>query len=158
MGFSTTKVNVPVLWDAAGNFKNGEVFSISVSSIINGVVAKPAGPTIPGYPIGNPIDTLFVKDPEVGGLYLNLTLQEYTDLVGATSSSGNDTRSYDWVGDVDVIAGDIIDDPRLDGITILSVNKGGPTIYDYIHAGSTLDLTADGGLAAGENLGIIYKP
>lgn len=89
MGTSIKKVSVPVIWDSNGNFQGGAFFSVSVNSIVNGIVSKPTAPQIPGFPTTiSYVDTLEVKDPTLGSLYLDMTLEEYNDAVGATNGGG----------------------------------------------------------------------
>lgn len=153
---NTRKVNVPVLWDANDNFKNGETYSVSAGSIIVGIVSKPTGYSIPGYPKGDETNTLQIKDPTNGTLFLNLTYEEYIAIIGEAEVSPDSLRVYNWVGGVDIDPGSIVTDPRLDGITIQSINKGGVTIYHYTHSGTVLNLTEDGGLAEDEHIQIFY--
>lgn len=160
MASTNPKVNVPVLWDANGEFTNNEIYSISVQSEIKGTTQKPAGVTIPGYPKGNPVDTLQIKDPEFGVLYLSITLAEYLMLIG-DAVGGAALSVINWTGDDQVPAGNTITSSELSGIVIFSINKGGVTIYNYNYTDGTpngmLDLTTDGGLAPGENIQILYK-
>lgn len=83
MNTTDHKVNVPVLWDSNGNFRNNEVYSVSVDSIVNGTFPKPpSNTTIPGYEGPTEIDTLLIVDPTLGGLYLTITLAEFQTLIG----------------------------------------------------------------------------
>lgn len=154
---NTRKISVPVLWDSIGNFKDNEQCAVSVDSIVVGVVDKPTGPRIPGYGNGETTSTLQIKDVNFGTLYLSLTEEEYMALVANSGTSPDELQVYNWVGGVDIDPGSIVTDPRLDGIHIDSINKGGITIYHYTHEGSVLDLISDGGLAEDEHIQIFYK-
>lgn len=158
------KVTAPVLWDNDNTFQNGKYFTVSAASIVVGVAYKPSGISIPQHPGEvDQLPTLQIKDPVYNDLFLNLTLDGWRILVGDTniSPSGSPLPPYVWLGGTDVPAGCIISDPRLHGIVILSINKGGITIYQYTYTdgnpNGTLDLTADGCLATGEYLQIFYK-
>lgn len=157
----TQKVNVPVLWDSDNCFIGNQIYSVSVESIIGAVISKPPGIAIPGYSAGLPVDCLMVKDPELGLLYLSLTLAEYLDIIGNASGGGVNLDVINWTGGDEVPAGDTITSSALSGIIIFSVNKGGITIYNYTYTDGSpdgeLDLTTDGGLAEDENIQILYK-
>jgi len=72
------KISVPVLWNAAGAFLNGSLMGVSVQAQIIGVSPQPSSITVPGSttPITY-VDTLAVKDEDLGVLYLDMTLEEW---------------------------------------------------------------------------------
>jgi hypothetical protein len=154
---NTAKINVPVLWDASNNFRDGEIYSVSVASLIIGIVSRPPGISIPGYPQRTPVDTLQIKDPIFGTLFLTLTKEQYLELIGATQGSPSDTQVINWVGGDTIPAGCTLTSDLLMGAKIISINKGGVTMYGLSVVGDTLDLSTVGCLSEEEAIQIIYK-
>lgn len=156
------KVMAPVLWDNDDTFQGGKHFAVSAAAIVVGTTPRPDAVYLPSayQQTINYVNTLQIKDPVFNDLYLNMTLDDWRLLVGTTNvSPGGFPDPIVWVGDDTIPAGCVLTSTDLIGIDILSVNKGGITIYNYIHhlTDPTLDLTADGCLAAGETIQIIYK-
>lgn len=84
----SVKISVPVLWDENNNFLNGELFGVDAEAQVIGVVQKPTGKTVPPYTSTDLVDTVYVKDKVLGGLYLQLTLAQWQYEVGLTQNIG----------------------------------------------------------------------
>jgi len=156
------KVTAPVLWDNDSTFQGGRYYTVSSSAIVVGTVNKPTGPVIPGVrTIPALVPTLQIKDPEYNDLYLAMTFEEWIALVGMANGSAGIPESVTFTGGDTIPAGNTISSPLLKNIIILSVNKSGISIYNYVYTNGspngTLNLTADGGLAVDEKIQIIYK-
>lgn len=72
-------ISVPVLYDGNGNFLNGQTIEVSAESIVVGTAPKPSGPSIPGFPV-TLVDTLQIKDPTIGTLFLSITFAQWFTL------------------------------------------------------------------------------
>ncbi len=93
-------VTVVALYDANNNFyPDGKTFAISTNSAVMGAKNLPITVSIPGA-IGavETADLLIVKTDEFGDLYLNMTIDEYTELLRlAGDSSGTPSLPFTQV-------------------------------------------------------------
>ena len=83
---------VPVWYDGNNQFLNGALIGVNSDANVVGVVQKPVGHSVPGYPVATK-DTLFIKDTILGGLYLNMTAAQFYALAGLTASSPNQEKN-----------------------------------------------------------------
>lgn len=154
------KVFAPVLWDNDNTFQNGKKFTINANAVVIGITQKPTGISIPAFTVDIPLqDTLQIKDATYNNLYLDLTLAEWAGLVGEATSSADGTKTFTLVGGASPTCSIVSSD--FSNITIISINKGGITIYAYSYTdngtSSSIDFAASGCLTNGETLQIIYK-
>lgn len=120
------KISVPVLWDANGQFLNGELQAVGADALVIGEVQKPTGPSVPPYQNQPTVTTLFVKDKIFGALYLNMTSLQWQAAIRAATGSPSpieQTKTYH-----PVVSGNTITDPALTGATILFASIGGIAI------------------------------
>jgi hypothetical protein len=85
----SARVSVPVLCDASGNFfgADGALLTISTDSQVFGIVQKPNARAVP--PATGPlVDTLQVLDPELGTLFLLMTVEQYQAVASAAAKGG----------------------------------------------------------------------
>lgn len=116
-----TNISVPVLWDATGNFLNGALMGVSTEATVIGTVPKPSGIGIPGYAPPASVDTLQVKDPQLGDLYLDITLAEWRVRIQPPQQSPNVTKPLTYTIGVDEAASSAITNTDLYGTTLLQV-------------------------------------
>lgn len=113
------KIGVPVLYDGNNQFLNNQIVGVDVLSIVVGIVQKPSGPSVVPGTVSS-VNTLFVTDPVLGGLYLSMTRAEWESQASAASSVS--TAAPQSSGDGASIGGDITDGEQFD---ILFVNPAG---------------------------------
>ena len=94
-------ISVPVLYDQNGQFLGvgGVLRSVSALSVANGIVPKPNGYAVP--PLQAPmIDTLEIKDPNIGTMYILMTVNEFqeatTKAVYGTINAGDGVVEVSW--------------------------------------------------------------
>lgn len=100
-------VTVVALYDTNNNFyPDGKTFAISTNSAVMGTKRLPVAVSIPGAT--DPVETadlLIVKTDEFGDLYLNLTIEEYAELLrsagGGDNPGANLTATYIGYGGSD---------------------------------------------------------
>lgn len=109
-------ITVQALYDGNGNFyPDGKTFAISTNSTSQGVKNMPISVAIPGSsdPVAS-ADLLSVKTEEQGTLLLNLTEEEYIELIRDASPSPGGSSNLQQVTDngnittkeIDVVDGD----------------------------------------------------
>lgn len=117
----STRVSVPVLWNAIGDFIGGTLVGVAVDAYVVGVVPKPSGPTIPGYAGPESVDTLLVKDVVMGDLYLDMTLDEWRSAIQPPQQTPNRNKNLTYTVGTDVPVGDTIESTGLYNVTPLQV-------------------------------------
>lgn len=90
----TYPVPVSVWFDGNNKFMNGQTINIQSDALAVGIVQKPTGHVIPGFGPQGLQNTLYVKDRILGGLYLNMTLQQFLTAIGKTAQSANKEKIY----------------------------------------------------------------
>lgn len=117
----STRVSVPALWDATGNFLNGALVGVAADAYVVGIVPKPSALSVPGYAAADNVDTLLVKDVVMGDLYLDMTLDEWRSAIQPPQQSPNRNKNLTYTVGTDVPVGDTITDSGLYNITLLQV-------------------------------------
>lgn len=88
----------PVLFDGNDQFLGGQLLGVRSDAIVVGTVQKSVNivpaPTTPGVLPTHLVDTLFVKDTVLGGLYLSWTMAQWDAALGQTQTSPNSGRTY----------------------------------------------------------------
>ncbi len=97
-------VVVPVLYDQSGQFlgPSGRQMGISALAAANGIVQKPGDYAVPPN-VAPLVDTLEIKDPNLGTLYVLLTVAQFQERVSVAmqGGGGGGTNLYfEAVGDV----------------------------------------------------------
>lgn len=90
----TYPVPVSVWFDGNNKFMNGQTINIQSDALAIGIVQKPTGPVILGFGPSGLQNTLYVRDRILGGLYLNMTLQQFLTAIGKTAQSANKEKIY----------------------------------------------------------------
>ncbi len=81
------KINVPALWDGEGNFLDNAMYSLGITTVVVGVVQKPAQVYPPAQtPTLTP--TLQVNTEAFGVLYINQTLAQWQALIRDAEGAG----------------------------------------------------------------------
>jgi len=71
-------VSAPVWIDGTGKFLGGQEIGVANDAQPFGMVLVPGGHSVPGFaPTQLPQNCLFVKDKNLGGLYLNWTMAQW---------------------------------------------------------------------------------
>lgn len=134
MGF---KISVPVWFDGNDAFLNGELFGVDSASQVIGVVPKPTGPSVPPFTTSFTVNTLYVKDPVYGGLYLAMTLAQWQAAIRVASNTAASTniisRNFYITSPTTTIT-----DPDFIDANILEIWQGGIQLDT-----TTIDLTGD---------------
>ena len=86
------QIMVPVWYDGNNQFLNGALIAVNSDASVVGIVQKPTGHFVPGYP-KTKMDTLYIRDTILGGLYLNMTRAQFNTLAGLTASSPNQEKN-----------------------------------------------------------------
>lgn len=149
---------VPVWFDGNNQFLNGALIGVGSDANVVGIVKKPNGHFAPGTPITT-IDTLYIRDKILGGLYLNMTLLQYNTLAGLTASSPNQEKNF-----TSTISGTptTITSALLYNATITKVSKNGTGVdirtitYSSNVAALTGTITFGSALTNGDVIEVLY--
>jgi hypothetical protein len=126
-----SSVSVPVLWNANNDFLAGTLMGVKSDAYVVGIVSKPSGLGIPGYPPPASVDTLLVKDKYLGDLYLNITLEQWRGAISNAQGAPLYVPLFDHTDSVG------------------NVNSDETTLYSDIIQGNAL-------AADGDKLEIVY--
>lgn len=116
-------ISVPVWVDGSNHFLFGELLAVDSQSIVVGTVPKPAGYNTFPQPDSPMVNTLFVKDPNLGGLYLNVTLAQWQDMIKESSQSPAPTIATNVY--TIAAASNTLTDTALNGATLIVVMWNG---------------------------------
>lgn len=152
------QIMVPVWFDGNNQFLGGALLGVGSDAYIVGSVPKPTGHFAPGT---TPTlqDTLFVKDKTLGGLYLNMTRQQFNTAAGLTASSPNQEKNF-----TTTISGTptTVTSALLYNSTITKVSKNGTGLdirtltYSSSDTNKTGTITFPGALANNDVIEVIY--
>lgn len=151
------KIPIPVLWDSDNNFLNSNIVSVDASSVVIGTVPKPQK-IYPPQAVPVLVNTLEIKEPNFGGLYLNVPLAVWQAAIRAASGTPAplvQTRIY-TINSTQA-GSNTITDAALAGITIIAIWQNGQELNPttIIYAGSSLTFPASS-LGIGDTVGVIF--
>lgn len=153
------KISAPVWFDGNGQFYNGQLFGVDAQAEVIGQVYKPNGHTIPGFAAALTVLCTEVKDPVYGGLFLQLSLDQWEQYIrNATASTAPQLVQFVHTVTADEEGGVTITDSQLDGFTIVQVWRNGVELNpDQVSVtGTTLTFTTSPAdvLGEGDEIGI----
>lgn len=139
------KVSVTAYYDNSGAFyPNGKLVVIDTTSMVGGIIARPGTQYVQGYPnTSTYVEYLELKDSDIGAVYVDMTIDEWSAAVSAAQQSPNVERTVTYTVPADTAAGTTITKAALYNVTINAIIKNGTAldIRTVTYTQSTTNLT-----------------
>lgn len=151
------KIPAPVWYDGNDAFLGGLLMTVDSQAQVIGTVPKPTGHSVPPFSTTGVQNTLYVKDPVLGGLFLNYTLDQWQAAIrkASVSAAPNIIAKTYTIAPSDA-GTTTITDPALTNVTFVEIWQNGIqlSIGSVIYAGDTL--TFPNPFGSGDVIGVVF--
>ena len=151
------KIPAPVWYDGNDAFLGGLLMAVDSEAQVIGPVQKPTGHSVPPFSTTGVQNTLYVKDPVLGGLFLNLTLDQWQAAIRkATVSPAPALMTKTYTIPPSGAGTSTITDTALTNVTFTEIWLNGIAldIGTVTYAGDTLTFPSPFG--SGDVVGVVF--